>query len=273
MMTTLKTLVAVDADLASSIAIRYACLLANLTGMQLQIIHVVEPHDRGYSPGTGWVRRTWEDALQQTGGEEIAQLIQAERASCAALGVPQIAVGDRDQVILKALQTGGYDLLMEGLLHSFTPTNFHNKIRSRLYRSIACPVILVKNLVTLEKGVLLVAEDAELQPCVLAFLKIFERVPIEPELLICRFLQKEQARQSELPSNGGESLRAAEKMLDSAGRKPKQSRAVQGTPETFDPYLRDSSLIIAALSRQKSRKDSLLEILGRTPSPVMLCWH
>jgi nucleotide-binding universal stress UspA family protein len=273
MMTTLKTLVAVDADLASSIAIRYACQLANLTGMQLQIIHVVEPQDQGYSPGTGWVRRTWEDALLQTGGEEIAQLIQAERASCPALGIPQIAVGERDQEILKALQAAGCDLFMEGLLHSFTSTSFQNKIRSRLYRSIPCPVMLVKNLVTLEKGVLLVAEHEELQLCVSAFLKIFKRVPIEPELLICRFLQKEPARESELPQNAGESLRTAEKILNSSGRKATQSRVVQGTVETLDPYLRDFSLVIAAIAREKSRKDSLLEILGRTPSPVMLCWH
>ena len=60
MKTALKTLVAVDADLASSIAIRYACDLANRTGMQLQTIHVVEPEEQGHTPGTGWVRRTWE---------------------------------------------------------------------------------------------------------------------------------------------------------------------------------------------------------------------
>jgi len=55
-MSTLKALIAVKADLASSIAIRYACQLAKLTGLGLQTLFVVKPDEPGHTPGTGWVR-------------------------------------------------------------------------------------------------------------------------------------------------------------------------------------------------------------------------
>lgn len=51
----IKTLVSTNADLATSIALRYACQLADLTGMVLQTMPVVEPEQEGHSPGTGWV--------------------------------------------------------------------------------------------------------------------------------------------------------------------------------------------------------------------------
>ncbi len=54
----LKTLIALEADLASTIAIRYACQLAKQMAMDLQTIHVVEPDHRGHTVGTGWVRQT-----------------------------------------------------------------------------------------------------------------------------------------------------------------------------------------------------------------------
>ena len=62
----LRALVALESDLASSIALRYACQMANIVGMALQTIHVEDADAEGHAPGTGWVRRSWEKALKTT---------------------------------------------------------------------------------------------------------------------------------------------------------------------------------------------------------------
>jgi len=97
----LRTLVYLDADLASSIALRYACQLTRVVDMKLHTFHVEEPDHDGHAPGTGWVRRTWESMVLKTGEFEIAQLIKAEKASCPKLDTPKMLIGDRENEILR----------------------------------------------------------------------------------------------------------------------------------------------------------------------------
>ena len=130
----LRTLVYLDADLASSIALRYTCQLAQLVDMKLHSVHVEEPDQDGHAPGTGWVRRTWESTMLKTGEFEIAQLINAEKSSCPKLGAPKMIVGDRESEILREIQRESYDLFVEGLLHSFTTKKLFDKINSKLYK-------------------------------------------------------------------------------------------------------------------------------------------
>jgi hypothetical protein len=55
-----KTLVAIEVDLASSFAIRYACQLGNLIQMEIHPIYVKFPSPEAPMTGVGWVRHTWE---------------------------------------------------------------------------------------------------------------------------------------------------------------------------------------------------------------------
>ena len=73
----INTLISLNADLASSIALRYSCRLMELTQMRVQPIHVEEVDKEGYPPGSGWVRSTWERGLQQTAQEEISAVDQS----------------------------------------------------------------------------------------------------------------------------------------------------------------------------------------------------
>ena len=148
-------LVSVNPDLASSIAIRYAGQLSQLMDIALQPIHVKEPEQKGNLFGTGWVRHTWEHALAEKGEEEINLLIRTEKRYCPALAAPRVVVGERENEILRELQTGAYDLFMEGVLASFDEADFKKLLGSKLYQNAPCPAIAVKNLVTLEKVALL----------------------------------------------------------------------------------------------------------------------
>ncbi len=272
-MSLLKTLVAVEADLASSIAIRYVCQLVKLTDMGLQALYVAKPDEPGHTPGTGWVRQTWEDAVVQKDLGRISQLIREEKDSCPGLGNPKMVVGERDMEILHELRLSDYDFFTEGLLHAFEPVNFLKKIHSILYRNLPCPVLLVKNMVSLERGVLALGEENDLKPCLRNFLKLFKGVQVDLDILCCRFQKPENAagREELPPGEGG--LHAAEKLLSDKDRMPRKIRIIQGTPQSLEGPVRDYGLVLASLSRENIQKSPLVDLLSRCPSPILIDWR
>ena len=147
----IKTLVSLETNLASRLALRYAYRLANVIDMELHTVYVKESASEGQSPGTGWVRKTWEDALLYSEQEEITRLIKSERALYPKLSPPKISIGSREKEIYYELQSGLYGLFVEGALHTFNTSLFYRKIHSWFYQNSPCPIILVKNLVSLEK--------------------------------------------------------------------------------------------------------------------------
>jgi hypothetical protein len=266
----IKTLVSVDADLPSSIALRYACHLANLVGMELQTIHVEEADDEGYSPGTGWVRRTWEQGLLETAEGEIAQLIRAERHSCPSLVPPKILVGDREGQVLHELDRGAYDLFIEGVLYSFSSSNFYKKIHSRLFRQAPCPVMLVSNLVDLKRAVLLLEESVDFHRVISTFVRLFGKAEIKLDLLYCQL----QAPHEPIPEKGQDSeatLQKAKEMLADHGLEASESRVVDGPPKKIGESLRDYGLVASAIEGHTSKKSPFLELLSDVQSAVLLC--
>lgn len=275
----INTLVSINPDLASSIALRYACQLAKLTGMVLQAMHVVEPEQEGDTPGTGWVRRTWEKGLLETARVEIARLINAERASCPALGAPKMRIGVCEDEILRELEEGYYGLYVEGALHSFDSAGFQKKIRSKLYRDSPCPILLVKNLVSPKRIVLILEDEEGLRPLVSTFLKIFEGTEIEVDLLHCKFQSagrpgfgKREEDDSFLGrEESDETLNTAKESLGEAGWTPNRCRLLQDTPVNIAASLQDYGLVVSSISGQKAMKGPLLELLSRVPSAILLC--
>jgi len=92
----LKTLVAIEVDLASSFAIRYACDLGNLIPMELYPVYVKAPPPEVPVTGTGWVRHTWEREIVEMGKEEIQEMLASEQESCPMLQTPRVIYGHRD---------------------------------------------------------------------------------------------------------------------------------------------------------------------------------
>ena len=268
----LRTLVYLDADLASSIALRYTCQLAQLLNMKLQSVHVEEPDHDGHAPGTGWVRRTWENTMLKTGEFEIAQLIKAETSSCPKLVAPKMLVGDRENEILREIQRESYDLFVEGLLHSFTTKKLFDKINSRLYKHLPCPVIIVKNLVNIEKIALIVRSEIESKRLVSLFLNIFKSAKFKLDLIFCEFQEPGQLSFNANTENNG-TLSDVEKMLVDNQWAPENCLTIQGAPEEIGDALRDYGLLACPLHHTISKKSNWFHLLSHIPSPILICWQ
>jgi hypothetical protein len=266
----LRTLVALESDLASSIALRYACQMANIVGMALQTIHVEDADAEGHPPGTGWVRRSWEEALKRNGEEQIAQLIRAERSSCPSMPATKVVLGDRDEEILLELNRESYDLFVEGMLYTYSSTNFYKRIRSRLYRNASCPIILVKNLLDLSKIALVLDLAIDPSSAVRTFLKIFKGAGIDLDLLYFRFHNGGGTMRKEDSSPDG-MLSYTRKLLAEGGQSPKSCRVIQGTPERLDELFRDYGLAVSSVHHVANKKSPLADLLYRIPSPLLLC--
>ena len=268
----LRTLVYLDADLASSIALRYVCRLRHSINMQLHTVHVEEPDHDGHAPGSGWVRRTWESAMLKTGEFEIAQLIKAEKSSCSMLGTPKMLVGERDNEILHEIQRESYDLFVEGSLHSFTPKKLFDKIHSRLYRYIPCPVIVVRNLVNLEKIAMIVSDEIESKKLVSMFLKIFNGAKLNLDLIYCEF-QESGRLSSKGRTDAKGTLNAVEKILMEQNWHPEDCRTIKGSPEEIGDELRNYGLVASPLRHSISKKSNWFQLLSHIPSPILICWQ
>lgn len=267
----IKVLVAVDSDLASSIALRYGCQLASLMETELQTIHVKEPGLEGPATGVGWARRTWEKELMQKGKEEIAQLLKAESSFCPVLSKPLIFVGDREEEILNELQRGAYDLFVEGFSSVSSSAKLYQKIHSSLYKHMDCPFILVKNLLPLQKVLFLLRDEVDPHRLLSTFLRIFREAKIGVDLLSYEFQQTGLIlSQGEEQWNGR--IKDTVNLLASEGWTPGESRVAQGTPAELGEHLQEYGLVLASLDRSCSKKSQLLALLDRISSPVLVCW-
>jgi hypothetical protein len=266
----LRALVALESDLASSIALRYACQMANIVGMALETIHVEDADTEGHLPGTGWVRRSWEKALLRTGEEEIAQLIRAERSSCPSLPATKVVFGDRDEEILLELNRESYDLFVEGMLYTYSSTNFHKKIRSRLYRNASCPIILVKNLLDLSRIALVLDVAMDPSSAVRTFLKIFKGAEIDLDVLCFRFGTGGGTTREE-EANSDRMLSDVRKLLDEGGRSPQSCQIIQDTPARVEELFKDYGLAVSSIYHAANKKSPLADLLYRIPSPLLLC--
>jgi len=277
----IKALVSLNADLASSIALRYTCQMANMIEMDIKTIHVEEADAEGNPPGTGWVRRTWEKGLLGTAEAEISRLINAERSSCPTLSSPKMTVGDREAEILRELEEESYNILVEGILLSFDASHFETRMRSKLYKKMPCPLLLVKNLVSLNKIALLVEDHTDLSALVPTFSKLFEESSVEYDLLRVilqkpgRLSFKKDARDAAEPVSRetDELLTSANNMLAEAGRSPLEVKTLRDIPARIADSLQDYGLVVSCVPRQMARKSPMLEVLSRVPSAVLLCWQ
>ncbi|MCJ7818369.1 MAG: universal stress protein, partial [Syntrophales bacterium] len=135
----LKTLVAIEVDLASSFAIRYACDLGNLIPMELYPVYVKAPPPEMPVTGTGWVRHTWERELVEMGTEEIQEMLASEQESCSMLQTPRVIYGDRDYELVKIESQENFDLYIEGAPYPFNPATIQRRLHSKFYQKLACP--------------------------------------------------------------------------------------------------------------------------------------
>jgi len=268
----INVLLPLELDLGSSIAIRYAEILSDLIEMSLQSVHVVVPDSKGPEPGTGWVRKTWENALMNTDREEIENFLELENAVRPRFFAPKILLGDRHEKLLNELRRGSYDLFMESAIPTFDLSDFHSLISSRLYRHMPCPaVLLVKNLVKPEKTALIIGETVNWQSLVSSFFHVLNKPVSELDVLYCRFGGgKKQARRAE--EDAAAILAEVGKRVTSSGWRLGACREITEGPEEVAKQLREYSLVASAVERNPKRRSPVVELLGRVLSPVLICW-
>jgi nucleotide-binding universal stress UspA family protein len=254
----LKTAVSVEADLASRIAIRYACQLGRSIDMTISTIHALEPGEEGQAIATGWVRQTWENAVSQETASRVSRLVKSEQAGCRLLENPVFLppVHSRDERITDFIRSNECGLLVEGILHRFEPDQFLAKFGSKLYRALPCPILLVKNLTPLSKGVLWVTEGKIPERMVETFLRIFPIQSIDLEFLICGFDQSPPAA----------AVDKAASLLESAGGTIKKVSNVEGPPSSMATLVRDHFLIVSAMP---SEKGPMAKLLSKSPCSLL----
>ncbi len=156
----IRTLVSIEVDLVSSMAIRYACQLGNLIPMELQPVYV-----KGYPfeepvTGLGWVRHTWEKELVKEGKEEISEMIVAEMDTCPVLQEPRIIIGDREKELTHLMETEPFDLYVEGAPYPFTTATVVKRLHLKFYRHLTCPFVWLRTLRPLNKVLVLCLEPS-----------------------------------------------------------------------------------------------------------------
>jgi len=147
----IKTLVAIEVDLASSFAIRYACQLSYSMNMEIHPVYVKFPSLEVPMTGVGWVRRTWEREIVEMGKAEIQEMLVSEMEACPMLQDPRVIYGDREYELLKIMQQETFDLYVEGAPYPFTPATIHKRLHARFYQRLDCPLIWLRGVRKLQQ--------------------------------------------------------------------------------------------------------------------------
>ena len=266
-----RTLVSVNPDLASVIAMNYACQLSRIIEMGIQPIYVKEPEPGGEAPGVGWVRRTWEDSLLTREREAVDRLVEAERANCTILARPQVLLGKRDDEILSNLLLGDYDLFVEGCVSSFERSELLQRVLSPLYRNLPCPVIIARNLIELRKVLVVLDDDVNVGKLLPALINLFKGARLSFDLMYCKFV--DTGLPVEPVDTAVPLFHEADEILKRHGWMPKNRLALQGIPQNLVRQIEEYSLVATSLPHRPKRDNALLELLGDTPSPILLCWQ
>ncbi len=169
----IKTLVAIEVDLASSMAIRYACQLGNLINLTLYPVYVKAPPPEVPTVGTGWVRHTWEREIVAMGKEEIQEMLSSEMETCPTLQEPRVIYGDREYELLKIVDQEPFDLYVEGAPYPFTPVNIHRRLHTKFYQRLNMPMIWLRALKKINQVLVVCQEQAAVKALLPAVKKLW----------------------------------------------------------------------------------------------------
>lgn len=262
----LKALIPVELTLASNIALRYLCQKSRLLGVGVQPIHVEEPDNKPHSSETGWIRKSWESGLRQAGLEEVQRILNSERLDCFVMPQPIVSIGSREDKILEELRIGGYDLFVEGEVANFNTGEFRKRLKSKLYRQMPCPVLIVRNMIQSDKVVLLLDEKTDPEHIVERFCHFFDN----PEVVfdVCAYGMDDLHQQFSPDAMLAETVR----LLEARGYAPDRSFALLSTADSAVQVLHDYGMLVANMDRRSTRKAALTEVLGRVSCPILLFW-
>jgi hypothetical protein len=257
-----KTLVAIEVDLASSFAIRYACQLGNLIQMEIHPIYVKFPSPEIPMTGVGWVRHTWEREVVEMGKAEIQEVLASEMDSCPLLQEPRVIYGDREIELLHVMEKEPFDLYIEGAPYPFTPATIYKRLHSRSYQRMSCPLIWLRGVRKLDRVVALFSDPANTGDLVDALGRFFSGSDVPLSLAYAG-------------DGGNFDMRlVAEKAVTDLADKGCQANLGEAfpvgsggpPPET----LKDAGLVAVALERGVRKEDHQVQWLAQVKAPLLL---
>ncbi len=261
-----NVLIALETDLASGIAIRYADQLEKKMRFNMQALHVPDMDKNGPSPGSGWVHKKWEDGVIDNAKKEISKLVKEDLFYCYLTQTPKIIPGEKETVILNEMWGKHYDFFMEGFLHSFEPDRFFEKIDSDLYKKLSCPVIMVKNLINMDMGLQIVGTPETIPLAVMWLLKLLKDWSTKPDILVCHF--ETSMDHTTTLDNDPVLLLNIEKRFAQSGSEAGTIRTIKGPPGELSLFVRDHALMVSVLPRHSG---PMARMLSMSPCPIMLC--
>lgn len=255
-----------EMTLASNLALRYACQKSEILGISLQPIHVEEPDHKAHSSETGWIRKSWELGLKQAGLEQVRQILQNEELNCFILPQPIVEVGDREDILLQELRMGDYDLFIEGEISNFNTGEFRKKLRSKLYRKMSCPVLVVKNIIKSNRVAVVVDRRTDLKSMINQLCGVLRDRKIDFDLCVYSLDDFSEEVQPE------DIIKEAKDLFAEKGQIPRRTFTLLTAPEKAAPSFQEYGLIVSAVDRSCTRKSPLIEVLARVSCPLFLCW-
>ena len=261
----LKTLLYINENLASSIALRFTDYLDKFIPLSLYVTHVEVP-DEKEQVGTGWVRRTWEDGIASSGKRLIDRMLRTEKITCPLAGRPKVFVGDHDKEITYELRNGLYKLFIEGYINTDNNEQFYDLISSPLYQDSSCPALVVKNLSISKKCALLCADSVDPKVLVEKSMSILGDSSFTFDIVYFKFKENEQLVTLDW-EEGGSHLQQTESLLTEAGKSADNITVLSGTPEQVGDYLKDYALVISTLP---TRKNMHMYVLANSLASVLL---
>lgn len=249
----IKTLVAIEIDLASNMAIRYACQLGNVVPIELHPIYIKKPPFDLVLTGVGWAQRTWEKEMVVAGREEIQEMLEAEMESCPVLQEPRVIYGDRETEILNIIEREGFDLYIEGAPYPFTASSIAQRLKQKLYQRLSIPFIWLRTTKKINQILILVTDAKGLQTLIPVVSKLWSEcsVPIHMGVLNKDLMPAANAAKDELSAAGlaGVSLH---EIAD------------------FPAELRNYGLVMIRLNRGFGKDHPFLQQLVQIKVPVMI---
>lgn len=264
----IKTLVSIEVDLASSLAIRLACQLGGLMDMEIQPVYVKESSPHESAMGAGWASRTWEKELIQQGRAEISELISAEKDFCPVLREPRVVYGDRELELFKIVQGEAFDIFIEGSHFVWNSGEIHKRLRTKLYQRIPFPVILVRSLRKVDEVQLLCLDAHATQVLTKVFQKIWTDCPVP---LVLNF---------PATPTGNTEKQTLRDAVDQASHLLMESGCAVSVRDTLPPRpngtaqaLQDQGLVALAVERGITKDRDELQWLNEVKASALLAFY
>ncbi len=261
----LKTLLYINEDLPSSIALRFVDYLNKFVKLSLHLIHVEEPDEKDHV-GRGWVQRAWEDGVTASGQRLVNRMLRTENITCPLAGRPKVFVGERDRKILYELRNGLYELYVEGYLKTADPDQFFQILSSPLYTKTSCPILLVKNLSISKKCALLCADSVDPRLLVEKSMEVLGNSGFSFDIVYFKFSEARELRFQDR-SEGGIHLKITENLLKEKQKKIDDITVVSGTPEQVGEYLKEYAVVVTTLPKRKSMR---MHVLANSLASILL---